>query len=121
MIGLFAFFYGCLHFMTWFGWTSSSTCTRSCKDFVKRRFITAGFSAFVLMIPLAMTSTTGWIRRLGGKRWQRLHRLIYVTGVGGGGALLLAGEVRYPPAAVVRFPGGAAAGLSCGCLAGVRW
>jgi sulfoxide reductase heme-binding subunit YedZ len=46
---------------------------------VKRPYITAGFTAFVLMIPLALTSTQGWIRRLGGKRWNLLHRLIYIT------------------------------------------
>jgi sulfoxide reductase heme-binding subunit YedZ len=51
------------------------------KDVAKRPYITAGFTGFVLMIPLAITSTTGWIRRLGGKRWQRLHRLIYVTAI----------------------------------------
>jgi sulfoxide reductase heme-binding subunit YedZ len=51
------------------------------KDVAKRRFITVGFSAFVLLIPLALTSTKGWIRRLGGKNWQRLHRLIYLTGI----------------------------------------
>jgi sulfoxide reductase heme-binding subunit YedZ len=53
------------------------------KDVVKRPFITAGFTAFVLLIPLAVTSTTGWIRRLGGKRWQMLHRLIYVSACAG--------------------------------------
>src|SRR5208283_2910268 len=51
------------------------------KDIAKRRFITVGFSAFVLMIPLALTSTAWSIRRLGGKNWQRLHRLIYLTGI----------------------------------------
>jgi methionine sulfoxide reductase heme-binding subunit len=49
----------------------------------KRPFITVGFTAFVLLIPLAVTSTAGWIRRLGGKNWQRLHRLIYLTAIGG--------------------------------------
>ena len=49
------------------------------KDIAKRKYITVGFTAFVLLIPLALTSTAGWIRRLGGKRWQRLHRLIYVS------------------------------------------
>ena len=53
------------------------------KDVVKRPFITAGFTAFVLLIPLAVTSTAGWIRRLGGKRWQMLHRLVYVSAVAG--------------------------------------
>ncbi len=51
------------------------------KDVQKRRFITVGFAGFVLLIPLAITSTAGWIRRLGGKRWQLLHRLIYVTAI----------------------------------------
>ena len=51
------------------------------KDVAKRPYVTAGFTGFVLLIPLAITSTTGWIRRLGGKRWQRLHRLIYVTAI----------------------------------------
>jgi sulfoxide reductase heme-binding subunit YedZ len=51
------------------------------KDVAKRPYVTAGFTAFVLMIPLALTSTAGWIRRLGGKRWQRLHRLIYVSAI----------------------------------------
>jgi len=51
------------------------------KDVAKRPFITAGFTAFVLLLPLAVTSTSGWIRRLGGRRWQRLHRLIYVTAI----------------------------------------
>jgi sulfoxide reductase heme-binding subunit YedZ len=50
-------------------------------DIEKRKFITVGFTAFVLMIPLAITSTSGWIRRLGGKRWHRLHQLIYATAV----------------------------------------
>jgi sulfoxide reductase heme-binding subunit YedZ len=49
------------------------------KDIVKRKYITVGFTAFLLLIPLAVTSTAGWIRRLGGKRWQMLHRLIYFS------------------------------------------
>jgi len=53
------------------------------KDVAKRPFITAGFTAFMLLVPLAITSTAGWIRRLGGKRWQMLHRLIYVSAVAG--------------------------------------
>jgi sulfoxide reductase heme-binding subunit YedZ len=52
-------------------------------DVAKRRFITVGFTGFVLLIPLALTSTTGWIRRLGGKRWQALHRLIYFSALAG--------------------------------------
>ena len=53
------------------------------EDVDKRPYITVGFIAFVSMIPLALTSTTGWIRRLGGRNWQRLHRLIYLTGIAG--------------------------------------
>ena len=52
-------------------------------DIAKRRFITVGFTGFVLLIPLALTSTTGWIRRLGGKRWQALHRLVYFSAIAG--------------------------------------
>jgi len=80
MIGLFAFFYGCLHFTTYIWLDKFFDVHEMIKDVYKRPFITAGFTAFVLMIPLALTSTKGWIRRLG-KNWQRLHRLIYVTGI----------------------------------------
>ena len=80
MIGLFAFFYGCLHFTTYIWLDKSFDVHEMIKDVYKRPFITAGFTAFVLLIPLALTSTKGWIRRLG-KNWQRLHRLIYVTGI----------------------------------------
>jgi sulfoxide reductase heme-binding subunit YedZ len=81
MIGLFAFFYGVLHFLTYIWLDKFFDLHEMLKDIAKRPFITVGFSAFVLLIPLAVTSTAGWIRRLGGKYWQRLHRLIYVTGI----------------------------------------
>jgi sulfoxide reductase heme-binding subunit YedZ len=81
MIGLFAFFYGSLHFLTWFGLDKFFDFHEILKDVLKRRFIIAGFAAFLSMLPLAITSTTGWIRRLGGKRWQRLHRLIYFSAI----------------------------------------
>ena len=81
MIGLFAFFYGTLHFLTYIWLDKFFDVHEMLKDVAKRRFITVGFSAFVLMIPLALTSTTWSIRRLGGKNWQRLHRLIYFTGI----------------------------------------
>src|SRR5437667_3125869 len=80
MIGLFAFFYGCLHFTTYLWLDKSFDVHEMIKDVYKRPFITAGFTAFVLMLRLALTSTTGWIRRLG-RNWQRLHRLLYVTGI----------------------------------------
>ena len=81
MIGLFAFFYGVLHFTTYIWLDKFFDLHEMFKDIAKRPFITVGFSAFVLLIPLALTSTAGWIRRLGGKNWQRLHRLIYLTGI----------------------------------------
>jgi sulfoxide reductase heme-binding subunit YedZ len=83
MTGLYAFFYGFLHFFTYglfdqmFNWMSITM------DVYKRPFITVGFLGFVLMIPLALTSTARMVRRLGGKRWQMLHRLIYVTATAG--------------------------------------
>ena len=79
MMGLFAFFYGTLHFLTYvvldqfFGWGFILA------DIAKRPYITVGFAAFVLMVPLALTSTAGMIRRLGGRRWAWLHRLVYVS------------------------------------------
>ena len=82
MTGLFAFFYGCLHFTTYI-WLDQFFDLRSVyKDIYKRPFITVGFTAFVSMIPLAATSTQWAIRKLG-KRWQKLHRLIYVSASAG--------------------------------------
>ena len=83
MLGLFAFFYACLHFLTYLGPDQSFDLAAMWKDVAKRPFITVGFAGFVLLIPLAITSTAGWIRRLGGKRWQQLHRAIYITAVCG--------------------------------------
>ena len=79
MLGLFAFFYACLHFTTYIWLDKFFDLSEMWKDIAKRKYITVGFTAFLLLIPLAITSTAGWIRRLGGKRWQRLHRLIYVS------------------------------------------
>jgi sulfoxide reductase heme-binding subunit YedZ len=81
MLGLFAFFYVCCHFLTYLGPDQSFDVSGMWKDVAKRPFITVGFAAFVLLIPLAITSTIGWIRRLGGKRWQLLHRSIYFAAV----------------------------------------
>jgi sulfoxide reductase heme-binding subunit YedZ len=83
MLGLFAFFYACLHFTTYIWLDKFFNLHEMLVDVAKRKFITLGFTAFVLLIPLAATSTTGWIRRLGGKRWQALHRLIYVSAIAG--------------------------------------
>ncbi len=77
-LGLFAFFYACLHFMTFIWFDHFFDLAEMWKDVLKRPFITVGFTAFVLLVPLAVTSTNGMIKRLGGKRWQWLHRLIYV-------------------------------------------
>jgi len=81
MLGLFAFFYVVLHFVTYLGPDQSFNFSGMWDDVAKRKFVTVGFAAFVLLIPLAITSTTGWIRRLGGKRWQALHRSIYVCAI----------------------------------------
>jgi sulfoxide reductase heme-binding subunit YedZ len=78
MFGLFAFFYVCLHFMTFIWFDHFFDLHEVWKDVVKRPFITVGFAAFVLLVPLAATSTNGMVRRLGGKRWQALHRLVYL-------------------------------------------
>jgi len=83
MLGLFAFFYVCLHFLTYLGPDQSFDLSAMWKDVARRPFITVGFLGFVLLIPMAITSTAGWIRRLGGKRWQMLHRAIYVSAVAG--------------------------------------
>jgi len=79
MIGLVAFAYLCLHFCTYLVFDQFFDVAAIWDDVAKRRYITAGFAGFVLLIPLAVTSTTGWIRRLGGRRWARLHRLVYVA------------------------------------------
>jgi len=83
MLGLFAFFYGTLHLMTWVWLDKFFDVHEMLADVAKRRFITAGMTAFALMIPLALTSTKWSIRKLGGKRWQALHRLIYCSAAAG--------------------------------------
>jgi sulfoxide reductase heme-binding subunit YedZ len=83
MFGLFAFFYGMLHLTTYVWLDKFFDVHEMAADIAKRRFITAGMTAFALMIPLALTSTQGWIRLLGGKRWRILHRLIYGSAAAG--------------------------------------
>jgi sulfoxide reductase heme-binding subunit YedZ len=83
MLGLFAFFYACLHFTTYLVFDKVFDLHEIWKDVYKRPFITVGFLAFTLLIPLAITSTAGWIRRLGGRRWRILHRAIYISAVCG--------------------------------------
>lgn len=82
MLGLYAFFYACLHFTTYIWLDQFFDLMEIAKDIPKRPFITVGFASFVLLIPLAVTSTGGMVRRLG-KRWQQLHRLIYLIAIGG--------------------------------------
>ena len=82
MLGLFAFFYACLHFTTYIWLDQFFDLHSVYKDIYKRPFITVGFTAFVLLIPLAATSTRWAIRKLG-KRWQKLHRLIYISAIAG--------------------------------------
>jgi sulfoxide reductase heme-binding subunit YedZ len=79
LLGLFAFFYACLHFTTYIWLDKFFDLSEMWKDIAKRKFITVGFAAFLLLIPLALTSTAAAIRWLGGKRWQLLHRLIYFS------------------------------------------
>jgi sulfoxide reductase heme-binding subunit YedZ len=83
MMGLFAFFYVVLHFVTYIWFEESFDVAAMLDDVKQRPFITAGFIAFVLMIPLALTSTSGMVRRLGGKRWRWLHRLVYLSAIAG--------------------------------------
>jgi sulfoxide reductase heme-binding subunit YedZ len=81
LLGLFAFFYGCLHFTTYLWLDQNFSLQSMLTDVYKRPFITAGFFAFILMVPLAITSTNWSIRKLGGKKWSQLHSLIYVSGI----------------------------------------
>lgn len=82
MFGLFAFFYAVLHFSTYLVFDHFFDILLIIDDVAERKYVTAGFVAFVLMIPLAVTSTQGWIRRLG-KRWTVLHRLVYASAAAG--------------------------------------
>lgn len=83
MFGLFAFFYALLHFSTYLVLDFFFAFDLILDDIVERRYVTAGFAGFVLLVPLAVTSTNAMIRRLGGERWRRLHRLAYVAAVAG--------------------------------------
>lgn len=83
MLGLFAFFYGFLHLLTYVWFDRSWNLISVGKDVAARPFILAGMTAFFLMVPLAITSTNNMVKRLGGKRWAQLHRLVYVAVIGG--------------------------------------
>lgn len=81
MLGLFTFFYALLHFLSFAGFDHAFDIGEMLKDVVKRPFVTVGFAAFVLLVPLAATSFNGAIRWLGGKRWQELHRSVYAIAI----------------------------------------
>ena len=83
MLGLFAFFYASLHFLTYLVLDQFFDWTAIVKDIAKRPYITVGFPAFIMLIPLAVTSTNKMVQRLGGRRWKNLHKLIYVIGIAG--------------------------------------
>lgn len=83
MLGLYAFFYGCLHLVTYVWLYAGLSVTAMADDIAKRRYILAGLAAWLLLVPLALTSTMWSIRKLGGKRWQWLHRLVYLSALAG--------------------------------------
>ena len=83
LVGLFAFFYGCLHLMTYLWFDKFFDLHEIVKDIYKRPFITVGMTAWLLMFPLALTSTAASIRLLGGRRWRILHRLVYASAIAG--------------------------------------
>ena len=83
MLGLYAFFYGFLHLLTYIWFDRTFNIKGTIEDIYARPFIAVGMFSFFLMIPLAITSTKGWIKRLGGKRWALLHKLTYVAAIGG--------------------------------------
>jgi sulfoxide reductase heme-binding subunit YedZ len=83
MLGLWAFFYAVVHFFTYLAFDRLFDLSGVAEDVVLRKFILAGMISLLAMLPLALTSTKGWIRRLGGRRWQGLHRLIYLAALAG--------------------------------------
>src|ERR1700752_854508 len=83
MFGLFAFFYGSLHLLTYVWFDRQFKLLSTIQDVAQRPFILVGMTAFVLMVPLALTSTNRMVKRLGGKRWAKLHRLVYLAGIAG--------------------------------------
>lgn len=83
MLGLFAFFYVCLHFLTYLVLDAFFDILYILEDITDRTYITLGFTSFVLLVPLAITSTNAMVRRLGGRNWRRLHKLAYVASAGG--------------------------------------
>jgi methionine sulfoxide reductase heme-binding subunit len=83
MLGLFTFFYAILHLLTWVVFVHYFDIAMMWEDVAERLYITVGMAGFLAILPLAVTSTSGWVRRLGFQRWQKLHRLIYAAGIAG--------------------------------------
>lgn len=98
MLGLFAFFYGVLHLMTYVAFDRFFHLSTVPADIFKRPFIAIGMTAFLLMVPLALTSTDKMVKRLGGKRWAVLHRIVYLSGVLGvlHYYMLVKSDIRLP-------------------------
>jgi methionine sulfoxide reductase heme-binding subunit len=98
MMGLFAYFYGCVHFLIWSVLDQQLDPHIMWQDILKRWYITVGMAALLGMTPLAITSTAGWVRRMGYKRWQKLHRIVYVSAVLGviHYYLLVKSDIRLP-------------------------
>src|SRR5689334_1954048 len=98
MLGLFAFFYGCLHLLTYIAFDRFFRLTTIPGDIATRRFIAVGMAAFFSMLPLAITSTDAMVKRLGGKRWAQLHRVVYAAGIFGvlHYYMLVKSDVRLP-------------------------
>ena len=107
MLGLFAFFYACLHMLTYVGFDRSWRIDATIEDVFQRPFIAVGMAAFLLLIPLAITSTDNMLRRVGAKRWVKLHQLIYPIAIGGvvHFYMIVKSDVFYPAlfAAVLVF------------------
>ncbi len=83
MLGLFVFFYATVHLSAYLGLDMQLDVGDIVEDIIEHKYITIGMFAYLTLIPLAVTSTKGWVRRLGGRRWQKLHRIIYVTAIAG--------------------------------------
>jgi sulfoxide reductase heme-binding subunit YedZ len=103
MLGVYAFFYGVLHFSTYFWLDRELSVSGIVADTVKRPFILFGMTGLLLMVPLAITSTNGMIKRMGGKNWKRLHKLVYPAAIAGvlHYYLLVKADVRQPVAFAV--------------------
>jgi len=98
MLGLFAFFYGSLHLLTYIWFDRQFNLVSAAGDVAQRPFILVGLTAFLLMVPLAITSTNKMVKRLGGKRWAELHRLVYVAAIAGVTHfwMLVKSDIRLP-------------------------